>query len=77
MPVRVKIDRSRCVVAHFCVFFAPTVFIPHGDGGKPAVAAEYSVDGGLEEGLVPEELLDQVKEAERNCPSRAIRVYKE
>ncbi|MFN3805184.1 MAG: ferredoxin [Pyrobaculum sp.] len=72
MPVRVKIDRERCVVAHFCLFYAPTVFIP-GDGGKPAISHEYA-DGG--EGVVPDELYEQVKEAERHCPSRAIRVYK-
>ncbi|AFA38072.1 Ferredoxin [Pyrobaculum oguniense TE7] len=76
MPVKVRIDRSKCVVAHFCLFYAPTVFVP-GEGGKPAVAAEYSVNGSLEEGVVPDELFESVKEAERHCPSRAIKVYRE
>jgi ferredoxin len=75
MPIRVRIDRSKCVVAHFCLFYAPTVFIP-GDGGKPVIAPEYATSG-VEEGVVPDELYDQIKEAERHCPSRAIRVYKE
>ncbi|MGC9130642.1 MAG: ferredoxin [Pyrobaculum sp.] len=76
MPVRVRIDRSRCVVAHFCLFYAPTVFIP-GDGGKPVVSSDYAKDGSVEEGVVPDELYEQVREAERHCPSRAIKVYRE
>lgn len=75
MPLRVKIDRSRCVVAHFCMFYAPTVFI-QGDGGKPIVAPPYAVDG-LEVGVVPDELEAAVREAEMHCPSRAIKVYRE
>jgi ferredoxin len=51
------------------------VFIP-GDGGKPLISSEYAANG-VEEGVVPDDLYDQVKEAERHCPSRAIRVYKE
>lgn len=75
MPVKVKIDREKCVVAHFCLFYAPTVFIP-GEGGKPVVAGEFAVNG-VTEGVVPDELYDAVKEAERHCPSRAIKVYRE
>jgi len=75
VPVRVKIDREKCVVAHFCLFYAPTVFIP-GEGGKPVISPEYAVNG-VSEGVVPDELYEQVKEAERHCPSRAIKVYRE
>jgi len=71
--VRVRIDRNKCVVAHFCLLYAPTVFVPLGDLGKPAIAENYRIS--LEEGAIPDELVDAVKEAEKNCPSKAIRVY--
>ncbi|MEM1662792.1 MAG: ferredoxin [Pyrobaculum sp.] len=75
MPLKVKIDRSKCVVAHFCMFYAPTVFI-QGEGGKPVLSPEYAKDG-VEVGVVPDELEESVREAELHCPSKAIRVYKE
>lgn len=77
MVVRVRIDRGKCVVAHFCLFYAPTVFVPVLPEGKPAIVEQYRVDGKIEEGMVPDSLYDAVKEAERNCPSGAIRVYRE
>ncbi len=77
MVVRVKIDRQKCVVAHFCLFYAPTVFTPVLPEGKPAVMEQYRVDGKIDEGIVPDSLYEAVKEAERNCPSGAIKVYRE
>lgn len=73
MPVRVKIDQSRCVVAHFCLFYAPAVFVT-GDGGKPTVAREYAESPDV--GVVPDEFYNQVREAELHCPSKAIKVYR-
>ena len=75
MPVRVQIDRNRCVVAHFCFFYAPTVFLS-GEEGKPVIAPEYAKDG-VAEGVVPDELYDAVKQAELHCPSKAIKVFRE
>ncbi|MDT7870672.1 MAG: ferredoxin [Thermoproteus sp.] len=77
MVVKVRIDRRKCVVAHFCLFYAPTVFIPLLPEGKPGIAEQFRLDSGVEEGIVPDSLYDSVKEAERNCPSGAIKVYRE
>ncbi|CCC81340.1 ferredoxin [Thermoproteus tenax] len=77
MVVRVKIDRQKCVVAHFCLFYAPVVFMPSLPEGKPAIAEQYRLNNKVDEGVVPDSLYEVVKEAEKNCPSGAIKVYRE
>jgi ferredoxin len=77
MVVKVRIDRQKCVVAHFCLFYAPTVFIPMLPEGKPGIAEQFRLNGKVDEGIVPDSLYEAVKEAEKNCPSGAIKVYKE
>jgi hypothetical protein len=45
MVVKVRIDRRKCVVAHFCLFYAPTVFIPLLPEGKPGISEQFRLDG--------------------------------
>lgn len=77
MVIKVRIDRGKCVVAHFCLFYAPTIFTPTLPDSKPAVMEALRVDGKLDEGVIPDSLYEAAKEAERHCPSGAIKVYKE
>ncbi len=74
MRVSVKIDREKCIVAGLCMIHAPMIFVPEESDGKPAIAPEYRVGPQMDIGEVPHELLGLAKEAEANCPVRAIRV---
>ncbi len=74
MRVTVRIDRERCIVAGLCMIHAPMIFVPEEADGKPAVAPEYRVGPQPDVGEIPRELLGPAKEAEANCPVRAIQV---
>lgn len=65
--VRVTVDSSTCIGSGNCVWRAPAVFDQRDEDGT-AVVIEPSL---------PEALHELVREAERHCPTGAIRVDEE
>jgi len=73
MPVRVRINRAKCIVAGFCLYAAPQVFEPL-DDGKPGIREEFRDGDDPSKGVIPDELIENVKRAEAMCPVRAIEI---
>ena len=62
-PVRVTVDRDRCIVSGTCEAALPELF-------------ELDAEGDLQvlQDPVPEELVAQARAAAASCPGRALRV---
>ena len=62
--IRIFIEQDKCVGAGHCVRAAPEIFDQHEDDGIVVLLLEEA----------PDHLGDELKKAERLCPSQAIRI---
>ena len=62
--IKVHVDPDKCVGAGHCVRAAPDVFDQRDDDGIVVLRMEEA----------PEHLVQNLKKAERLCPSQAIRI---
>ena len=76
MPYIVKIDRDNCISDSVCEALCPDVFEISSEDGLSQIVEEYRVDGKLDEGVIPDDLVDCAQQAADSCPALVITLEK-
>jgi len=74
MVSKVRIDRDGCIGCGACVALIPDLFELNANDGKAQIVEKYRSENDPSSGLVPDNMLDDVKSAAEGCPVSAIKV---
>ncbi len=74
---KVWIDRDQCISDMVCVSLCPDVFEMNDEDGKSQITSQYRVSPDkIEEGVIPEDMLECAQSAADSCPVGIIHVEK-
>ena len=76
MPYIVKLDRPNCIQTRACTANCPEVFELSSEDGFSQIVEKYRNNDKIDEGTVPDELMDCAKKAADACPMVVISVEK-